>query len=511
MLNSTSPKTRFLVSVGANLIRGIIGFVSGLLVARGLGPSSYGDFAFLMGSFAAILSLLEMGTSNAFFTFLSRCSQGSVFFLTYFIWVGFQFAISLLIVGWIIPDLLFQKIWLGHDRGVALVALVASFIMQQVWQIVTQIGESMSKTVRVQLLNLCIAITYLVIVVLLTVLEIINLTNIFMLIIGQYIVATFVAYWVFGGNQIGRDAEYKSLKQIAKEYWEYCKPLIMISIFVFIYSFADKWLLQNYGGSVQQGYFQIANKFTLVSMLATTSMLSVFWKEIAHSWENQDLARVKRLYQKVSRGLVILGAIISGLLIPWSEQIVTLVLGTAYVKAWPVLALMLLYPVHQSLGQIGGVMLLARGQTKIFMYLAVGSTSVSLPITYIMLAPTADYGLDMGAFGMALKMVLLGVVTVNIQAWVIARYSGWKFDWVFQAVGIPLLIMLGYCVKFLIGLFWNFGNISVANLIIPVLLNFLIYTLFVLWIIWLLPWLVGLEKNDFKNMFELLRRRIIWN
>jgi O-antigen/teichoic acid export membrane protein len=507
MLNSTSLKTRFLVSVGTNIIRGIIGFVTGLLIARSLGPSSYGDFAFLMGSFAAILSLLNMGTSNAFYTFLSRCSQGSTFFLTYLVWIGLQFAISLLLVSWIIPDNLFQKIWLGHDRGVVLVALLAAFLLQQVWPSVTEIGESMRKTVKVQLLNLCIAIAYLTIVVLLMVLGIISLINIFLLIIAQYIIATFLAYWVLGGNQIACNEEDKSLKQIVREYWEYCKPLVIAALFVFIYSFADNWLLQNYGGSVQQGYFGVASKFAAVSMLITTSMLKVFWKEIAHSVENQDFVRVELLYRKVNRGLVILGATISGLLIPWSEQIVTLVLGTPYVKAWPVLALMLLYPVHQSMGQIGGVMLLARGQTKIYMYLTVGVTSVSLPITYIMLTPTANYGLDMGALGIALKMVLLGVVSVNIQALIIAHYSGWKFDWVFQVVGIPLMIMLGYCVKLLIGLVWNLSNISVTNLIIPVLSNFLIYALFVLWIIWLLPWLVGLEKKDLDSMLESLMRR----
>lgn len=508
MLNSTSVKTRFLVSVGTNLVRSIFGFASGLLVARGLGPSSYGDLAFLLGSFSAILSLIDMGSANAFYTFLSRRAQGLAFFLTYFLWVGLQLLITLLFVAWIIPDSLFQRIWLGHDREIVIVALLVVFLQQQVWQTVTQIGESMRKTVKVQLLNLFITITYLVGIVILTVLAKLSLTSIMLLMIGQYVIGAALAYWVLGRSLIVTTDEEASLKKMAQDYWKFCGPLIMLSLAVFLYNFADKWMLQNFGGSIQQGYFQIANQFAAVSLLATSSILSVFWKEIAHAWENNDIARVERLYRKVSRGLVMVGAIISGLLIPWALQIVTITLGIQYAQAWPVLALMLLYPIHQSMGQIGGTMFVARGQTKMHMYITVCTIAVSIPITYLLLAPMVDFGLGMGAMGLAIKNVLLGVISVNIQAWIIARNSGWKFDWVFQVVGISLMIMIGYFAKFLVSQAWNLDNISVTSLIAPVMLDCLLYAVLVLWLIRLQPWLLGLEKDDVVNMIKSLELRI---
>src|SRR5260221_9055077 len=104
MLHSTSVKTRFLVSLGSNSIRSIIGLVSGVLIARGLNPSGYGDLMFLLGSFVAIRSLLDMGSSNAFYTFLSRHTQGHRFYLSYFAWLALQFVITLFFVALIIPD-----------------------------------------------------------------------------------------------------------------------------------------------------------------------------------------------------------------------------------------------------------------------------------------------------------------------------------------------------------------------------------------------------------------------
>jgi hypothetical protein len=102
----------------------------------------------------------------------------------------------------------------------------------------------------------------------------------------------------------------------------------------------------------------------------------------------------------------------------------------------------------------------------------------------------------------------LGVVSVNIQAWVIARYSGWKFDWLFQAVGIPIMIMIGYFVKFLVGQIWDIRNISVVDAFPPVLAYCIFYSLFVLWSVWLLPWLFGMGKDDVANMTKLLRTKL---
>lgn len=511
MLYSTSVKTRFLVSVGSNGIRGMIGFASGLLIARGLNPSGYGDLMFLLGSFVAVRSLLDMGTSSAFYTFLSRHTQGCRFYLFYFSWLALQFVITLSFVALIIPDSIFERVWLGHNREIVVIAFFAAFMQQQVWLTVGQIGESMRKTVKVQLLNLSVAMIYLAMVSLLLVTGGISVQSILLLIIAQYAVATLWANRFLREDQAGIVEKDASLEQIIREYWVYCKPLIALSLVSFLYAFADKWMLQKFGGATQQGYFQIASQFAAISLLATTSILNIFWKEIANALARHDHARVAMLYHKVSRGLVMLSAVISSLLLPWSEQIVNIFLGSAYVQAWPVLAIMLLYPIWQSMGQIGGTMLLAGGQTHKHMVVSIGIMLVSVPFSYFMLAPTSGVlvpGLGMGAMGIAFKTVLLGIVSVNIQAWVIARYSGWKFDWIYQVVGIPLMIGLGYLAKLLVGLLWNLEDIGMIDLIAPVILAVFVYIILVVWMLWLLPWLIGMDRGEIMSLFGKQRRKI---
>ena len=337
----------------------------------------------------------------------------------------------------------------------------------------------------------------------------ISVKAILLLIIGQYVIATICAYRFLKESQANCSEVAVSFKQMINEYWIYCSPLIGLSLVGFLYNFSDKWLLQKFGGALQQGYFQIATQFSSVSLLATSSILSVFWKEIAESWAKRDYGRAGQLYRRVNRGLVMLGAATTGLVLPWSENIVSIMLGQAYVQAWPVLAIMLLYPIHQSMGQIGGTMLLASGHTRKYMVVSMIAMIVSIPLTYVVLAPTTDIpipGMGFGAIGLASKIVLTGMVSVNVQAWVISRYSGLSFDWKFQLFGIPLMLGLGYLAKALVGLHWSLNGVGMGRLAAPVMLASLVYALSVIVTIWLLPWLIGLDKDDISIMITKFRK-----
>jgi O-antigen/teichoic acid export membrane protein len=511
---STSLRTRLLYSVGSNSIRAAISFLIGLLVARALRPAAFGDLMFLLGSFVAIRPLLDMGASNAFFTFLSQRSRERRFYLYYFGWLALQFFAALLLVALIIPDNIFRRIWLGNDREIVVLALIASFLQQQVWQTVGQIGEAGRKTIKVQSLNLFVVLVYMVTVSMLTAFASVSIMEILLILIGQYAAATLLAFWILRGDSSPQVAERVSASIVLREYWEYCRPLIALSLVTVSFDFADKWLLQRFGGPVQQGFFQVANQFSAISLLATSSILNVFWKEIAAAWADGDRERVARLYKKVNRGLVMLGAILTGLLLPWAQEIVSILLGDAYLKAWPVLAIMLLYPIHQSMGQIGGTMLYASGHTKKYMAVSALVMMFSIPVSYLMLASPSNAiipGFGLGAVGMAVKMVLVGVVSVNLQAWVIGRYCGWKLDWVFQAVGITLMIALGFLAKHVAGLVWDVSGNTLAQLVGPVMLDACIYIGLVIAAILRLPWLLGLDSHEIHGMLDkaslFLRKR----
>ncbi|MDP9263655.1 MAG: hypothetical protein M3O85_04950 [Acidobacteriota bacterium] len=458
-------------------------------------------------------TLLDLGTSNAFFTLISQRPRTRQFYLFYFGWEAVQFGLAILFIA-VLPKSLFEGIWLGNSRGVVILAFFAVFLQQQLWQTVSQIGESSRKSVRVQLMNISIAVVHLGLIVLLLLLRGVSVEFVLWLLAGEYLAASSVAYWFLRGEEksgLENGAPPFSIAEMAREYWTYCKPLVLLSFVAFLYFFGDRWLLQRFGGGRQQGYFQIASQFASVSLLATTSILSIFWKEIAEAHAEQNHARVASLYRKVFRGLLMVSAILSGLLIPWTREIVLIVLGRPYLMATPVLAIMFLYPIAQSMGQINGTMFLASGRTSTHTTLTVLGMLVSIPATYFLQAPRSDTvlpGLGLGALGMGIKMVVLGFAAVTLQSWVLARKGGWKFEWFFQLASILGVIALGYACKLVTSLIWNLSETTVTSLIGPAVFCFLLYAGLILSLVRMVPRLVGMERQEIaalsKNLWSVL-------
>ena len=331
------------------MLRAVITFATGILIARELGPSEYGEITFLLGSFIAIRALLDMGSSSAFYTFISRQPRSNRFFRIYLNWLGLQFLISLALVSLIIPSGLFEKIWLGQFRGTVALAFMATFIQQQIWPMIGQIGESARKTIQVQLLNIAVACIYLAVIWLLFRFDNISVLNVLWALISVYGIAAILGYRLLRPKTAENLPESKSFQQILNEYWIYCKPMLGLAVAGFIYSFADKWMLQRFGGATQQGFFQIASQFAQISLLATVSILNIFWKEVSEARAKGDYGRVSVLYKKINRSLVILSAAIAGLLFPWSKQIIAVLLGPIR-EAWQyLLSVSVSYPsVHRA-------------------------------------------------------------------------------------------------------------------------------------------------------------------
>ena len=74
-----SISERFLFTSLSNILRGVINFVIVILIARWLNPEDYGRMMFLLASFLALKQLLDMASSQAFFTLMSERSRSKKF------------------------------------------------------------------------------------------------------------------------------------------------------------------------------------------------------------------------------------------------------------------------------------------------------------------------------------------------------------------------------------------------------------------------------------------------
>lgn len=433
MLHSEHVLTRFAATLLANIVRTVLSFVAGIVIARALGVSDYGDLNFLLGSFAAINLVLDLGSSPAFYTLVARRKRGWTFFGVYIAWTfGVQFFGTLLILAIVLPSSLVQRIWLGHGRAEILLAFAVSFALTQMWTMVSQLGEAVRKTIVVQAAAVAQAAAHLLLIVVLIELHILSVRTILWLLIIEYvIVALVVGPRMLRANLSSEDPQ-ENWRSVLSEFVVYCRPLVIYGVVGFLYQFADRWLLQRFGGSKQQGFFSIGQQFATVSLMATTSILNVMWKEVADG--QADAGRTRALYVSIRRGLYFLAAWLSCLFIPYTHELLHITVGDQYQGAALATSLMLLYPIHQSLGQIQGTYLMATGNTRTHAAIGMFSMLLSIPLTYFVTAPAtaAVPGLALGATGIVIKMVAVQLLTVGVQTIALSRIGAGRRDFGYQ-------------------------------------------------------------------------------
>lgn len=492
---AVSVARRFAFTVGASVIRAPLSFTTAMLLARWLGPESYGNMAFLLGTFLGLRQLLDMGSSAAFFTYLSQQPRSKPFVRSFFAWLAVQFVVPLCVIGLLVPSRWIDTVWHGEQRGLVLLAFAAVFMQSSVWTVIQRAGESQRRTLWVQGVGVVIVGAHLLAVVLLWSLGILGLYAIFAAIALEYFLGAVVAHKQFRYAPAGgADATDGAPEPTLRNYLDYCWPLLPYSVVGFAYVFVDRWLLQSYGGGIEQAYYAVGFKFAAIALIATSSILSIFWKEIAEAHHQEDHARIGLLYRKVSRLLFLVGAMIAGFLLPWAEDLLRLMLGVGYVGGATTLAIMFLYPVHQSLGQINGTMLYATGRVSLQVVNGTIFRIVGIGVTYLVLAPQDAVvpGLGLGSNGLAIKMVVLQLLSVNVLGYLIARIWKWQFDWLYQP--LSLLGCLG------IGWIAHLTSAGLVSHTLPLLavmgLGAVLYLILLTAFVYSMPWLAGWTRDE---------------
>ena len=502
-MNKNSISSRFLVSFANNSLRTIISFVTGFLIARWMGPEDYGRMAFLIATFMAIKQLLDMASSGAFFTFISRKKRSKYFVGLFWRWILIQLLISIIIIGFILPEGVINYIWEGESRTLVLLALVAGFMQNTTWPIASQMAEAQRETLNVQKLNTIVTFIHFFVVIILWLFNQLVIPILFIVIAFEWGIASWLAAKMYKNEKLDKNYKEDTVQSVWKEFWGYCLPFIPYSWLGFSHDLADRWMLQHWSGAIEQSYYAVSRSFSLIVLIATSSVLNIFWKEISEATHNGNYELVKKLFHNVVKVLYLLGAIVAGSLFPWASEILYLTVGGEYAAAEFAMMIMLLYPVHQSIGQVSSSFLLASGNQKATVVIGIPFLIISFVASYFMLAPKnlVIPGFELASSGLALKMVIMQFIQVNVTMWWIARVFKWRFEWTSQFLVLVLTIFLGLALKLFLTIL----------LPIPIAFSMILYSftyiILLVLIAYFKPSLFGFRGNEFKVLLSLIYRK----
>lgn len=483
---------QYAAKLAGNVVSLLAGLVLLSLVPRVLGPATYGRYEFLMNFFQQVKGFLDMGTSTCFYTRLSQrqSDDGLVAFYRKLLMVTSVLMIggALLLAGTPLGN------WLWAGEGALLVGLAACTAAVSWWLDTTRkMVDAWHLTVRGEMLYAFSRVVAVIILVAAVWGWGLRLEGYFIYQIATLLLSVAVLTHLLNKRPVTARSEVATqpTRAYIREFWDYSHPLVVYAAVGVLVGLADRWILQTQAGAIEQGFFGLAYQVGAVCFLFASAMTQLLTREFAVAWDQQDMARMRALFRRIIPMLYAVAAYFSVFIAWHAKDVVWLLGGQAWEQGALAMAIMALYPIHQTYGQLSGSIYYATGQTKLYRNIGINGMVIGLPVMLWLVLPVESGGLGLGAVGLALKMVALQFIFVNVQLWFNTRLLSLNFWKLFaHQLIVPTAFLLCALAS----------SALLSPLALPRLGQFLLagvgYTFLVCMMILLIPQLAGLKRGE---------------
>ncbi|MBL8089815.1 MAG: oligosaccharide flippase family protein [Anaerolineales bacterium] len=505
-LTATQPaesvRRRYIATLFTQFIQLIATIITSGIVPRALGPAAFGNYNFLLNTASTIRSFLDPSANQAFFTFSSQQRQSGSLTKTYALLLLFQIVIVFGLIGILTFLQSTNLLWPHQALDQILWVTILEWCLF-VTASLRQLGDSKGLTVRTQAIVLMTAFINIVGLLGLNYFEILNFyTYVWLNLFTTFLIGLVLGYWLLIVNRtLTWDGNLtENVSRYINRWWAYASPLILLEYYKPIVAYLGIYLLQRWYGSVEQGNFALATKWSALVLVFTSSALSIFWREIANAMANGEQERATRTYYKFTNFLFFVALVLCAWLSFTSHLLVDILVGDEYQAAIPVLALMAFYPLQQTYGQINTAALKGAEKTKQIRDVGILISIPDVALSYFLLAsPNAPLpGLNLGAMGVAIRMVIYGLISVQAYEWMSHRTFGLNyFSTLIQKLSVVVLVFLSAWLA-LTKVSEILATFNIAPLIIFII-STIIYFIAIATIALFKPNLLGIGKDEMNQ------------
>ncbi|MDR1856182.1 MAG: lipopolysaccharide biosynthesis protein [Desulfovibrio sp.] len=499
---------RYIFKLVANMASVPVYLAMEAILPRALGPAMYGNYSFATSIFQQLSGFLDMGTSTCFYNALSRRQQETEL-VGFYTGVGWLVAIITLVAalcmqipaigGIVMPDV---PLWLAPP------AALWAFLTW--WgRVLRSMNDAVGATVASETARTTVSLLAVALLILLFLGDVLNIATLFL---QQYLMlaATAICYrrvtrkhWERNGIPPSSRPSPRQRRRYVREFFDYSHPLFIQSLLSFLLLTSERWLLQWFDGSVEQGFFALSQKVSMACFLFVSAMTPLVMRELSIAWGDKDLDAMGRLLSRFAPLLYVVAAYFSCFTLAEGPAMVRLFGGAEFVAAIIPVQVMALYPLHQAYGQLAGSVFHATGRTHILRNIAALECVYGFGTAWVCLAPAEYFGLNLGATGLAIKTVLVQYVTVNVYFWLVSRFLplSFKRNFLHQLWSLAVLLAVAFLSRE-VTVHMGFGSV---DSIWRFLVSGVCYSVAVAAVCWSCPALLGLSRQDVREFVIRIR------
>lgn len=384
-----------------------LNLLTALLIPRMLGPSLFGDYKYLIYSFTQVTSFF--GTSNNFLAVgLAKNNYDKI--LISFYWtllLVLVLAVSVLLIP-VLHSTLCNIFFPGQNINyiwIAYFLVLFTFISQVLESMIDSCGLTTNGSI-VNILAKLIGAAFLLLFF-----YSFHWRGIFPVFAIGYI-STFFLVSGFSWMMVKRNIpvlhvkiSLHDFKERFKSFYQYTEPLFILTIVGLPLSFLNRWMLQIFGGSLEQGYFSLSDSFSSFVIMFSNSFIPLLTREFAISFNNDDLSRMSSLFIKSLSFLFAISSFFSVFLLLNASDATLIVGGRSFEGAILPVSIMILYPIPYVINNILYAFIYSTNRTVLLRNVMLISSFVGVFVTFVLVAPTKYLGFNLGAAGFAISMV----------------------------------------------------------------------------------------------------------
>lgn len=499
-------KNRYIIKLTSSILIAALNIIVQLILPRAFSVEEYGYYSYNLNVFTSVVGIAVLSVPSALVSKLSKRNEeiGLIrFYLKFYLLMAVVLNLAIIVLY---ASEFLQDTFAGQTLFIVLLGMEAA-IVQRLHTDSIGIFDALavSRFPAVMQVILKVIISFAVIISYL--LGRLNLAYFYIIQTLLTFVITFSMLYVIIRDQkqkypVKIDFGYKAY---FKEFYKFCRPLILSNAVSQVIVIFMNWALMNWSGAVEQAMFGAAWQLNTLVSYVFSSYAELSKREFAVICE--DIEAIKYRYMQSLKLMMWVTSYFAIFIGFASEWLLPIVYGDKYAGATLVTILIMFYTIYQAWGQIAGAFLLATERTKISAVMGVIGQLITLGLVFVFQIPNFIWPTGLGSIGIAMTYLVSNIISVSLSLYInsrILKMPFWKSLFI-QILPLSLCSVTSIILRYGMNFIW--GGSSALMLIGKTLIAGAVYTAVVAGVIWLKPQVMGTSKESLKSIISFKDKR----
>ena len=410
-----------LLIMTANILEGILAYVSLFFISRYMGPEAYGIIGFAMG-FVGLYTIIDnLGFNSAHIKQVSEGKDLGTCFGTYFTAkIGFTALMAAIVIG----AVFFWKVIIGrgfesHTHELAIFIILGYFVIRSIAEIFQNTFRARKEIAKSEISIIIRALMRTGAIVVVAISGFGPLLLAYAYVFGD-VFFLIIQVIFFRGYPVKKPSS-----DYFKNYAKFAMPLIIVVASATIMTNLDKVLIQLFWSSEDVGYYFACCRITQFIVIAVSSMGILLFPTISGYHINKDIDRIKKIVYLSERYISILVFPMVVGVVVLAEPAVRILLSRSFYPAIPVFRILPFFALLHALTTPYNYQLIGMNKPKLARNRVVIMVVINVALN-IVLIPKDIQILGVNLFGLGGVGASIATVASYSVGMVYCRVAVWR-------------------------------------------------------------------------------------